>query len=81
MPFESVDGGEQTAADESGVSDKSNDDLFLDAVEMKPISQWTKKELQRYAQIAGIDQTADDKPLSVADLRESVKQRIEDGRH
>jgi hypothetical protein len=60
---------EKAADDES---QKSDDDLFLDAVQPKPISQWSKKEMQRYAALVGID------PKS-ADLREQIKEAIENG--
>ncbi|MDR0326682.1 MAG: hypothetical protein LBI05_00135 [Planctomycetaceae bacterium] len=69
VPFE-----DKTAAEEPPtVAQKSDDDLFLDAVEMKPISKWSNKEMQRYAALKGID------PKS-ADLREAIKEAIENGR-
>lgn len=52
----------------------SDDEMFLNTVEAKPISQWSKKEMQQYATLKGID------PKS-ADLREAIKQKIEDERH
>lgn len=49
---------------------KGDNDLFLDAVAMKPIAQWSKKELQRYAVIKGLDPKAED-------LRDAIKQQID----
>ena len=49
---------------------KSDDDMFMDAVEMKPIAQWSNKELHRYAVLVNIDPKA-------KNLRETIKQVIE----
>ena len=55
---------------EGTVPPKSDDDLFMDAVEMKPIAQWSNKELHRYAVLVNIDPKA-------KNLRETIKQVIE----
>lgn len=35
--------------------DKTEDELFIDAVSEKPISQWSKDEVKRFASIKGVD--------------------------
>ena len=74
VPFqETADGRRQTAEEEKSVSpQKSGDDLFLENIELKPISTWTKNEQKRYAKLKGLDQNAED-------LRELIKEHI-DGR-
>jgi len=71
VPLEMADGRQQTAA---GTTQKSDDDLFLDTVKMKPIAQWSKKELQRYAALKELDPKA-------ADLRDVIKQQIDNDQH
>ena len=68
---------EPVAVDTEEIPDippQSEEDLFRASVATKPISQWTSKELKRYATLAGID------PKS-KDLRDAVKQVIEHGKH
>lgn len=35
--------------------DKTEDELFIEAVSEKPISQWSKDEVKRFASIKGVD--------------------------
>jgi hypothetical protein len=63
---------DKTADGAGETTEKSEDDLFCEKVEAKPISQWSKKELQRYATLKGLDATAND-------LRETIKKVIENG--
>lgn len=37
------------------VKDKTEDELFIEAVSEKPISQWSKDEVKRFASIKGVD--------------------------
>ena len=49
VPVETADGRQQT------VTEPSEDGVFRESVEAKPISQWTADELKRYAGLVGID--------------------------
>jgi hypothetical protein len=73
VPFvpETADSRPQTAEEPPP---KSDDELFMDAVKMKPISQWTKEEMIQYAKLAGIDPNQ-----KTADLRNSIQKTIENG--
>jgi hypothetical protein len=68
VPFEPEKSGGSNPAE--GALKKSDDELFMDAVRAKPISQWSNKELQRYAGLVGLD------PKS-KDLREAIKEAVE----
>lgn len=50
---------ERTFGDEvAGKEDKkSADEMFIDELQEKPISQWSKDEVKRYAAVKGIDLT------------------------
>lgn len=37
------------------VKGKTEDELFIEAVSEKPISQWSKDEVKRFASIKGVD--------------------------
>lgn len=37
------------------VKNKTEDELFIEAVSEKPISQWSKDEVKRFASIKGVD--------------------------
>ena len=65
--YETADGGQQN--DDGGLP-PSEDDLFRESVELKPIGQWNADELRQYAVLEGID------PKSKG-LRELVKAVID----
>jgi hypothetical protein len=71
--FETADGRPQTAED---ASEKSDDDLFRESVEAKPISQWSVEELRRYAVLVGLE-TADGRRQTAAELRSAIKAVID----
>ena len=58
-----------------GEGTKSDDDLFLESVEAKPISKWSDEELRRYAVLIGIEQQAAD-TMKVAELRKVIAEAI-----
>ena len=49
-----VDDGTPTQEAHAG-KDKTGDELFIEAVSEKPISQWSKDEVKRFASIKGVD--------------------------
>ena len=59
-----------------GEGTKSDDDLFLESVEAKPISQWSVEELRRYAVLVGLE-TADGRRQTAAELRTAIKAVID----
>jgi len=73
VPVETADSRQQTAAD---ASEKSEDDLFRESVEAKPISQWTADELRRYAGLVGLE-AADGRRQTVPELRSAIKAVID----
>ena len=52
-----VDGApeKQVAAETPQEPEKTEDELFLDEVQEKPISQWNKEEVKRFAALKNID--------------------------
>ena len=71
VPFDDATGGTKSyiAMTENIVPQKSGDELFLENIELKPISTWTKNEQKRYAKLKGLDQNAED-------LKEVIKENI-----
>jgi len=55
VPVEAEDG---TGGLTPPALEKSDDDLFRESVEAKPISKWSDEELRRYAVLVGLE-TAD----------------------
>jgi hypothetical protein len=68
----SIEGNNSPPVEGVGGGQKSGDELFLENIELKPISTWTKNEQKRYAKLKGLDQNAED-------LRELIKEHV-DGR-
>lgn len=54
---EEVSGNEAVEAEVASVSEKSDDEIFIEEILEKPISQWSKDEVKRFAGIKGIDIT------------------------
>lgn len=52
--FSIYDPSKPTAAEKVEPTELSDDD-FVEAVEEKPISKWSKAEVRRYAEVFGID--------------------------
>ena len=46
---------EAKAPEESATTEKSEDDIFVEEILEKPISQWNKNEVKRFASIKEID--------------------------
>ena len=46
---------EAKAPEESAATEKSEDDIFVEEILEKPISQWNKNEVKRFAAIKEID--------------------------
>ena len=69
VPFEAEKTGGLTPPAHIETPQKSADELFLENIELKPISTWTKNEQKRYAKLKGLDQNAED-------LKEVIKENI-----
>ena len=41
--------------DEEAVEEQDEDDIFISEIEEKPIANWNKQEVKRYASLKGID--------------------------
>lgn len=54
---EEVSGNEAAEAEVVSVPEKSDDEIFVEEILEKPISQWSKDEVKRFAGIKGIDIT------------------------
>ena len=54
---EEVSGNEAAEAEVASVPEKSDDEVFVEEILEKPISQWSKDEVKRFAGIKGIDIT------------------------
>lgn len=54
---EEVSGNEVSEAEVVSVPEKSEDEVFVEEILEKPISQWSKDEVKRFAGIKGIDIT------------------------
>lgn len=54
----------------SEVNNKTADEIFIDELQEKPISQWNKDEVKRYAAIKEIDLTG---TKNVNDAKEIIK--------
>lgn len=48
--------------------EKSEDELFLEAIVEKPVSQWTKAEVKRFAGLKEIDISETKNPAEAKDL-------------
>ena len=70
VPFVPEGGGKHA---ETETPQKTEDELFRERIEEKPIAQWNAAELKRYAVLVGIDPK-----LKAADLKEAIKQAIAD---
>lgn len=53
---------------------KTNDEIFVDEVVEKPISQWSKEEIKRFAALKGIDISG---TKSANEAKEIIKSYIE----
>lgn len=49
------------------------DDIFVDEIKKKPISQWSKEEVKHYAGVKGIDLSG---TRSINDAKELIKRQI-----
>jgi len=76
VPVETADGPHPSPLPE-GEGTKSEDDLFRESVEAKPISQWSVEELRRYAELVGIGQQT--VGMKTADFRKVVAEAIKQG--
>lgn len=56
------------------VYEKSDDDLFVEDILEKPISQWSKDEVKRFAGIKGIDITS---TKSASEAKDIIKSFID----
>ena len=54
---EEVSGNEAAEAEVASVPEKSDDEIFVEEILEKPISQWSKDEVKHFAGIKGIDIT------------------------
>lgn len=54
---EEVSGNEVSEAEVVSIPEKSDDEIFVEEILEKPISQWSKDEVKRFAGIKGIDIT------------------------
>ena len=61
--------------DASGVPEKSEDEKFIDAIIEKPISQWDKTEVKRFAAIKGVDLTG---TKSIDEAKDIIKAFLEE---
>lgn len=52
----------------------NTDDVFLEEVREKPISQWSKAEVKRYASITGLDISG---TKNIGEARELIKAHME----
>lgn len=46
---------EEKVEDNTSTSDLSDDEQFVQDIEKKPLAQWNKDEVKRYASICGVD--------------------------
>lgn len=58
------------ASDSDGAEKRTADEIFMEELTEKPIAQWNKDEVRRYAAIAGIDLTG---TKNVNDAKEVIK--------
>lgn len=70
---------EQDTVGQSEAESKANtggntDDVFLEEVREKPISQWSKAEVKRYANITGLDISG---TKNIGEARELIKAHME----
>lgn len=63
LPFEESDGREEKSADE----------IFVEEVSKKPISQWSKDEVKHYASVKGIDISG---TRSVSEAKETIRRAM-----
>lgn len=63
LPFEEPDGREEKSADE----------IFVEEVSKKPISQWSKDEVKHYAAVKGIDISG---TRSVSEAKETIRRAM-----
>lgn len=61
-------------ATDAGENTENTDDEFVASVTEKPIAQWSKEELKKYADIKGVDLTG---MKTVNDVRAKVKEYLE----
>lgn len=54
-PVDEVKKAEEKVAAGEGVDNRTDDEKFADELVEKPISQWNKEEVKRFAAIRGID--------------------------
>lgn len=54
-------------------STKTANDIFVEEIQKKPMSQWSKDEVKRYAAIVGIDLSG---TKSVNDAKEIIKKAM-----
>lgn len=58
-----------------GKSGKSDDELFLESIEEKPISQWNKEEVKRFATLNDLDISG---TKNVGEAKEIIKKFMEE---
>lgn len=61
--------------DEEGKTEKTADEMFIGELEKKPISQWNKDEVKRYAAATGINISG---TKSINEAKEVIKRAMED---
>ena len=54
---EEVSSNEAVETEVASIPEKSDDEIFVEEILEKPISQWSKDEVKRFAGIKGIDIT------------------------
>ena len=67
---------EKKEANEVKVPEKTEDEKFVDEIVEKPISQWSKDEVKRFASIKGVDIAG---TKNVNEAKEIIKSFIEAG--
>lgn len=69
---------EKNAVDEVNVPEKTEDEKFIDEIIEKPISQWNKEEVKRFAALNEIDITG---TKNANEAKEIIKHFIEADSH
>lgn len=64
----------QAEAESRANTGGNTDDVFLEEVREKPISQWSKAEVKRYASITGLDISG---TKNIGEARELIKAHME----
>lgn len=65
---------EEKPVEEVTVPEKTEDELFLEAIIEEPVSKWNKDEVKRFATLKGIDISGTKNP---GEAKELIKQFLE----